>query len=152
LFLHSDIFKNILQSIPFILVIFLLSFIAYSLLAGILASMTTSIEDYQQIQAPLSIIMVVGYYLAIFSALYDSSLFIKIFSYIPFMSAIIAPSLLLMGQYTLTDMLISIVLLLGTNFILIRYGLKIYKVGILNYSSSKLWKKMIKAVKEEKTP
>ena len=37
-----------------------------------------------------------------------------------------------------------------TIFLLIKYGLKIYKVGILNYSSKGLWKKMFKALKEWK--
>ena len=36
-----------------------------------------------------------------------------------------------------------------TNFILIKYGIKVYKVGILNYSSKDLWKKIFKAVKEK---
>lgn len=149
LFLKSEVFKDILSAIPLVLVIFLLSFIAYSLLAGILASMTTSIEDYQQLQTPLMIIMLLGYYIAIFSSMYDSAIFIKVCSYIPFMSAIVSPALLLMGEATIIDMIISIGLLIITNFLLVRYGLKVYKVGILNYSSSKLWKKMMRAVKEK---
>lgn len=149
LFLNSDIFKGILSSIPFILVMFILSFIAFSLLAGILASMTTSIEDYQQLQTPLSIIMLAGYYVAMFASMYESAIFIKIISYVPLMSAIIAPALLLLGQYTIIDMCISIALLVLTIFLLVKYGSRIYKVGILNYSSSKLWKKMFKAAKEK---
>jgi len=34
-----------------------------------------------------------------------------------------------------------------TVWLLIKYGLRIYKVGILNYSSKDLWKKMFKALK-----
>ncbi len=33
------------------------------------------------------------------------------------------------------------------NYLLIKYGLRVYKVGILNYSSDKLWSKMWKALK-----
>jgi len=149
LFLSSDIFKEILSSLPFVLIMFLLSFVAFSLFAGILASMTTNMEDYQQLQTPLSIVMLVGYYLAMFASMYESSLFIKLISYIPLMSAIVAPALLLLGQYTLMDMGISILLLLITIFLLIKYGSRIYKVGILNYSSSNLWKKMFSALKQK---
>lgn len=149
LFLNSDIFSGIISALPFVLIMFLLSFVAFSLFAGILASMTTSIEDYQQLQTPLSIVMMVGYYIAMFASMYESSLFIKLVSYIPLMSAIIAPALLLLGQYTIIDMLISIVLLVITICLLIKYGSRIYKVGILNYSSSNLWKKMLEAIKQK---
>ncbi len=148
-FLKSDVFNNLLMSIPVVIVILLLSFLAYSLVAGILASMTTSIEDYQQIQTPIMILMMAGYYLAIISSAYDSATFIKFISYVPFISSILAPVLLIIGQITIFDALISITLLAITCLILIKYGLKVYKVGILNYSSSKLWKKMLKAVKEK---
>ena len=35
------------------------------------------------------------------------------------------------------------------DYILIKYGLRIYKVGILNYSETNLWKKMFKAIKSK---
>lgn len=148
-FVHSSQFTHMLYSIPFVVVILLISFLAYSLVAGILASMTTSIEDYQQIQTPIMILMITGYYLAIISSAYDSATFIKFISYIPFISSILSPVLLIIGQIGIIDVLISITLLVLTCFLLIKYGLKVYKVGILNYSSSKLWKKMLKAVKEK---
>ncbi len=148
-FLQSTQFTNMIYAIPFVIIILLLSFLAYSLVAGILASMTTSIEDYQQIQTPIMILMLAGYYLAIISSAYDSATFIKFISYIPFISSILSPVLLIIGQIGIVDILISTGLLLLTCFLLIKYGLKVYKVGILNYSSSKLWKKMLKAVKEK---
>lgn len=125
----------------------ILTFIAYSLLAGILASMTTNIEDFQQLQTPIMIISLVGYYLAMMAGVFDGALFIKIFSFIPLISAILAPSLLMLGQIGLVEITISTILVIITNILLIKYGLKIYKVGILNYSSSGLWKKMFKALK-----
>lgn len=148
-FIQSDVFTNLLLSIPVVIIILLLSFLAYSLVAGILASMTTSIEDYQQIQTPIMILMLAGYYLAIMSSVYDNAVFIKFISYIPFISSILSPVLLIIGQVSIIDALISIILLAIVCLLLIKYGLKVYKVGILNYSSSKLWKKMLKAVKEK---
>ena len=44
--------------------------------------------------------------------------------------------------------ILSIILLIGTCGLLYKYGLKIYKAGILNYSSSNLWKKMFKSLKD----
>lgn len=146
-FLESNLFTDIMTAIPFTIILFLLSFLAYSLIAGILASVTTSIEDFSQIQTPLMIILMLGYYLAIIASVYDSSVLIKVTAFIPLISAIVAPVLLILGQMTVIEIIISIVLVVVTNWLLIRYGLRIYKVGILNYSSNKLWKKMFKAVK-----
>ncbi len=133
--------------IPLILVLMILTFIGYSLLAGILASMTTNTEDFQQLQTPIMLISLLGYYLAIIAGGFKGSLIINILGYVPFISAILSPSLLVMGEFTVIDVLISIGLMIVVIFLLIKYGLKIYKVGILNYSSDKLWRKMFKALK-----
>ena len=49
--------------IPILIIMMILTFIAYSLLAGILASMTTNLEDYQQLQTPIVVVSLAGYYL-----------------------------------------------------------------------------------------
>lgn len=133
--------------IPITLILMVVTFIAYSLVAGILASMTTNMEDYQQVQTPIMIISFISYYLSVAAAMFKGSIFIKVLSYIPFFSALLAPSLLVLGQITIVDAVISILLTVGLIFILVKYGLRIYKVGILNYSGSHLWKKMFKAFK-----
>lgn len=144
----SDVGEKLIYIIPLTLVLMLLTFLAYSLLAGILASMTTNIEDFQQLQTPIMIISLVGYYLAVMAGIFKGALFIKILSFVPFISAILSPSLLVLGQIGIVEVLISNVIMGVTIWALIKYGLKIYKVGILNYSSNSLWKKMIKALKD----
>ena len=145
--LQSDIGSSLAYIIPLALILMILTFVAYALLAGILASMTTNIEDFQQMQMPIVIISLIGYYLAMMAGMFEGSLFIKILSFIPFISAILAPSLLVLGQIGITEVIIAIILLLITIWALLKYGMRIYKVGILNYSSKNLWKKMFKALK-----
>lgn len=146
--LSNGLSDKLIYIIPLTLILMILTFIAYSLVAGILASMTTNIEDFQQIQAPIMIVMVLGYYLSIMAGVFKGATFIKVLGYIPFISAILSPSLLVLGDFGVTDILIAIVMISGVIYLLIKYGLKVYKVGILNYSSSDLWKKMFKAIKE----
>ena len=145
----TGLFPKLIYIIPILLILMFLTFIAYSLLAGILASMTTNTEDFQQLQTPIMLISLAGYYLALMTNLFKGSLFIKIVSYFPFISAILSPSLLITGDITVIDFIISCIIMVGVIFLLIRYGLRIYKVGILNYSSKDLWKKMVKALKEK---
>mgnify|MGYP005773500169 CR=1 FL=1 len=145
-FLGSDIASQLTYIIPLALIMMLLTFIAYSLLAGVLASMTTNIEDFQQLQTPIMIISLVGYYLAIMAGVFEGSMFIKVLAFVPFISAILAPCLLVLGQMSIIEFIIAILLVIVIIFLLVKYGFKIYKEGILNYSSKNLWKKMFKAL------
>lgn len=146
---ETGFMDNLIYIIPITLILMIFTFIAYSLVAGILASMTTNMEDYQQVQTPIIIISLVSYYLSMMAAMFDGSIIIRILSYVPFISALLAPALLVLGQIGFIDVLVALIILIGTIYLLFKYGLKIYKVGILNYSSNGLWKKMFKAVKEK---
>lgn len=132
---------------PILIVIFLLSFFVYATLAGVLASMTTSAEDFQQLQTPLMIVLMLGYYIGIMAAAFKGSIFIRIISYIPFLSSMVAPITYILGETTIVDLGISAVVLLITCIFLFKYGIRVYKVGILNYSSKDLWKKVFKSLK-----
>ncbi len=145
----SDIGTQLVYIIPLALLMMVLTFIAYSLLAGVLASMTTNIEDFQQLQTPIMLISLVGYYLAIMAGVFEGSLFIKVLAFVPFISAILAPCLLVLGQIGIFEFVIAILLVILVIFLLVKYGFKIYKQGILNYSSKDLWKKMFKALKNK---
>ena len=148
-FLGTNIANSLYYIIPLVLIMIILTFIAYSLLAGILASMTTNIEDFQQLQTPITVISLIGYYLAVMAGVFEGSLFIKIAAFIPFISAVLAPCLLLLGQFTIIEFTIAVLLVIIVIYLLIKYGFRIYKEGILNYSSKNLWKKMFKAMKSK---
>ena len=52
----SGIMDKLTFIIPIAIILMILSFVAYSLLAAILASMTVNVEDFQQVQTPIMII------------------------------------------------------------------------------------------------
>ena len=145
--INTSFADKLIYMIPLLLILMILTFLAYSLLAGILASMTTTIEDFQQLQTPIMIILFIGYYLAVMAGMFKGSFFITGLSFVPFISAILAPSLFMIDQIGVYHVIGSIVIMIFTNYLLIKYGLRVYKVGILNYSSDKLWSKMWKALK-----
>ena len=145
----SGFLDKVLNLLPAVIILMILSFIAYSLIAGILASMTTNMEDFSQIQTPIMLVLLAGYYLAIMAGMFDGSTFIRVLSYVPFLSCLIAPSLYIIGQITMIDVMISILILGLTIFLMTKYGLKIYKIGILNYSNEKIWTRFAKAIKSK---
>ena len=137
--------NTIFLVIPVTIILIILSFLSYAIVAGILASMTVNIEDFNQLQTPIMLLSIAGYYLAVMAAMFDGSIFIRIISYIPFLSVFISPTLFVLGQITIFDMLLSVLILILFIFILLKFGLKVYKSGILNYSSDKVWSKLFKA-------
>lgn len=145
----TGVSSTISYMLPILLIMILLTFIAYSLLGGVLASMTTNLEDYQQLQTPIVIISLIGYYLSMTASIFKGSIFLKVMSYVPLLSSMLSPTLYMMGEITIIDLIGSIILLLMFIYLLFKYGMRIYKVGILNYSQTGLWKKMFKAVKEK---
>lgn len=143
----SGFTEKLVYIIPICIILFILSFIAYSIVAGILASLTVNMEDYQQIQTPIMLILMAAYYLAIMSSMFHGSILIKVLSYVPFISCLLSPSLLILGEITVVDSIISILILIVFNLIVLKRGMPIYKEGILNYSSEKVFKKLGRVIK-----
>ena len=143
----SGVLDNLSYIIPITIILMLLAFFTYSFLAAVLASMSTNLEDYQQIQTPIMMICLASFYLSLMSSLFEGSHFIKIISYVPLISCLLSPTLLMANQITIIDSLIAILIQVVFIVIIYRYGIRIYKVGILNYSSDKIWRRMFKAAK-----
>lgn len=146
----SGIMDNIKIALPLMLLLLIITLFAYSIVSGVLASVTTNMEDYQQIQTPIVLILLAGFYLSSLASIFKGSIFIKVASYIPFISSLLAPTMYTLGEFSLFDMLISILLMVVTILLLMKYGFRIYKVGILNYSDNNLWKKIFKSMKGDK--
>ena len=146
-FITPGIFTTILHILPLVIIFFVITLVTYAVLAAVLASMTTNIDDFQQLQTPLMLIVTIGFYLSIFAIIYNGSHFIKIMSFIPLISLLISPALYMLGEASILSIVIAIII--QTIFLIIVYkkGLKVYKVGILNYSGEHLWKKIFKALK-----
>lgn len=145
----SGFVEKLIYVIPLTLVLIVLSFIAYSIVAGILASMTVNMEDFSQLQTPLVFLSLGGYYLAMMAGMFNGSLLIRILSYVPFLSSFVSPSLYMMGEIGLIDIVISIIVLIIFIYLILHFGIKVYKVGILNYSNEKVWSKFFKAFKSK---
>ena len=56
----------------------------------------------------------------------------------------------MLGQIDILSIVISSLITIICTIVTFYYGLRIYKVGILNYSSTKLWGKMFKSLKNKK--
>lgn len=146
---NAGVFDLLLKGAIPLIILFIVSFALYAVVSAVLASMTTNNEDFQQLQTPLMIIMLVGYYVALMAVVFDGAVFINVLAFVPMLSVMIAPTLYLLGEMSLVALTLTTLVTIVATYIIYHYGLRIYKVGILNYSSSKLWKKMFKSLKQK---
>lgn len=143
----SILTDKLLVLVPTTLLLMLLSFLSYAILSGILASMTVNIEDFNQLQSPVMLLSVLGYYLAITASMFKGSTLIHVLSYLPFLSAFLSPTLYIIGEISAFEIIISIIIMILFIVLLLKKGIKVYKNGILNYSTDKVWNRVFKSMK-----
>ncbi|CCV64064.1 ABC-type transport system, permease component [Alteracholeplasma palmae J233] len=129
----------------------LLGTLLYLIFGAFLASVAVNQEDYQQVQSPIMMILMIGYFVSIAANSINLPILTKILAYIPFTSALTAPGAYFSGTIGIVDVVISIIILIVT-VILVTYILApIYKASILSYDDGKLFKRIKKIIKSSRT-
>ena len=138
-----------LQNLPFgqLIGLFLVYFIfGYLLYASMFAAIGSAVEnegDTQQLQLPLTIPLMLGYIIAIYSFRAPDSPIAFWGSIIPFTSPIVMISRLPFGVPA-WEIILSVVLLVITFIVFAWASAKIYKVGILMFGKKSTWKDLWK--------
>jgi ABC-2 type transport system permease protein len=135
-----------------ILIGFLLYFIlGYLLYASIFAAIGSAVEnegDSQQLQLPVTIPLLLGFFIALYAYKAPDSALVFWGSMIPFTSPIVMLARIPFGVPT-WELVVSLVVLLLT-FVLFAYlSAKIYKVGILMFGKKSSWKDLWKWLKQK---
>ena len=118
-----------------IVLLFLLGIFVFLILAGMLASFATKVEDAGKMGTPLILGTIILFFLAISLRGKGDIMITKVLSYVPLASTFFMPLRLLNGYAGLTEGLISIAILIVTIFLVYRFGERVYKRNILNYST-----------------
>ncbi len=145
--IDPNIVSAMVKILPLLIISLVFTLVTYAILAGVLASMTTNIDDFQQLQTPIMLTISIGFYLSILASIFEGAKLIKFMSYIPLVSFMLSPSLYMLNQVSTISVIVSVIVQILFTFWVYKYGLKVYKVGILNYSGDHLWKKIFGAIK-----
>ena len=134
-------------NVPQLVVAFLLFFIfGYLLYASMFAAIGSSVEnegDSTQLQLPVTVPLMLGFFVALYAFKAPGSQLVFWFSMIPFTSPIVMLARIPFGVAT-WELVLSIVLLIGTFFACAWASAKIYKVGILMYGKKSTFKDLWK--------
>ena len=129
---------------------FLFFFIfGYLLYASLFAAIGSGVEnegDSSQLQIPITIPLMLGFFVALYAFKAPDSSLVFWFSMIPFTSPIVMLARIPFGVAT-WELVLSIVLLVGTFIVCAWASAKIYKVGILMYGKKSTFKDLWKWLK-----
>lgn len=118
-----------------IVLLVLLGIFVFLVIAGMLGSFATKVEDAGKMGTPLILGTIILFFLAINLQGKGDIMITKVLSYVPFASTFFMPLRLLNGYAGLTEGLIAIAILVVTIFLVYRFGERVYKRNILNYST-----------------
>ncbi|PTI59906.1 ABC transporter permease [Staphylococcus warneri] len=125
------------------MVLWLLAVIGYIILGAIVGSLVSRIEDVGQAIMPLSLLVLISFYISLFNFSHPDSYLIKVCSYIPYISPFALIVRLNDGSYNITEVILSISIFVITILISLFFAAKIYKSAILSYNKRlfKIFKK-----------
>ena len=132
------------------IIVYLIIFaiVAYLVYVLILSSIISSVEEYQIAISPIMVIGLVSFYIGIFGMTSPEAPFIKVMSMIPFVSPYIMPLRIATMTVSTPMIWLSIGLNLLVIIIILTFGSRVYKNGVLNYSGDSVIKKFMQSVKK----
>lgn len=142
--------SNITPYLGFVTIIyFLLGYFVYSLLYALTGSTVSKPEDIQSANGPVAILAVVGFYLSYFTMMNPTSELNVFASLFPISSPFCMPFRVMMGLASVTDVIISVAILVVTILIIAQVAIKIYSNAILNYGTKMSLKDIVKMYRDK---
>ena len=138
---------NYTQLIVSFLLFFLFGYLLYASLFAAIGSAVENEADTQQLQLPVTIPLLLGFFIAFYAFRAPESTIVWWGSMIPFTSPIVMLARLPFGV-PMWELILSIGLLILTFFVCAWASAKIYKVGILMYGKKSTFKDLWKWLKQ----
>ncbi|REJ07272.1 ABC transporter permease [Halobacillus trueperi] len=123
-------------TIVYAVVFFILGYLLYATLAATLGSLVSRLEDAQQLLAPMIMLIVAGFLIAMFGLGIPDSTFITVSSYFPFFTPLIMFLRVGMLEIPIWEVALSIGILIGSILLLALIGARVYRGGVLMYGKS----------------
>ena len=142
--------SNITPYLGFVTILyFILGYLAYALLYALTGSTVSKPEDIQSANTPVAILAVIGFYLSYFTMMNPTSQLNVFASMFPISSPFCMPFRIMMGLASVTDVIISIAILIATILIIAQVAIKIYSSAILNYGTKMSFRDIVNMYKDK---
>lgn len=125
---------------------FLAACLLYTLLGAVLGSLVNKVQEVGQAIGPITIVLMLGFFVAISGINNPDTLLIKICSFIPFIASMIMPMRIGATDMGYWQANLSLVILFATIAALFLFSLRFYRGSVLTYGSGSLIKKIKQAL------
>jgi len=119
--------------IAVVILYFILGYFFYSSLYAAAGAMVASEAETQQVQMPITMLLVIGFVCVQAISNDPRSSTAEIMTMVPVWSPMTMPMRFVLGGATLGDVAVSLGILLVSTYLVVRAAAKIYRVGILMY-------------------
>lgn len=146
----KSIFDMPAELFLYMLVFFVLGFFIYAFLYGAIGSTATKLEDINTSVMPITVLFIAAFMVVIFSMTsgdVDNTV-MRICSYIPFTSPMAMFTRIAMSTVPVYEILISVVILIGSVIGIGVLSAKIYRVGVLLYGTAPKIGAILKAIRK----
>jgi ABC-2 type transport system permease protein len=119
--------------VAIVIVYFILGFFFYASMYAAVGAMVSSEQDTQQVQMPVTMLLVVGVLCLQMVSNDPRGSTTAIMTMVPFWSSMLMPMRYVLGGATLGEVAISLLILVVSTIVIARLAAKIYRVGVLMY-------------------
>lgn len=146
--LIQSFFNIPIDLLGYMVLYFLLGFLIYAFMYGAVGSTANKLEDINTSVMPITFLFIICFFITMFSMQGDQidSLLMKIASYVPFTSPMAMFTRIAMSNVMWYEILISVLILVGTVIGIGYLSAKIYRVGVLLYGTKIKMTKVLKMI------
>lgn len=126
-------------------------YLIYALCFAALGSIISRTEDLGSVMGPFMILIMGALVAGMFTMMDPTSTFVKVSTYIPFFSPIVAFSRVVMGEISTLELILSSAVLVVSIALIAFFASRIYVKGVMVYGEKFKWSQIKDLAKEEKT-
>ena len=156
LFLDKELLSLILDVSNFnlfllimIIIYFISGYFIYALLYALTGSTVSKPEDIQSANIPISILVIIGFYLSYLTMMNPNSNLNFFAAIFPLSSPFCMPFRVMMGVASVKEIILSLVIIVITIILIAKVAIKIYSNAILNYGTKLSIKELINMYKSK---
>ena len=130
-------------------VFFVLGYLLYAVLYAAAGSLVSRMEDVNNVVAPMSMIAVLGYLVAIYVSigfLPADAAWVALLSFVPFVSPYLMLSRVIAGQAGLPEVALAAGILVVSIIVMLWLAARVYAAGVLMYGQSPSFRRLIVTV------
>ncbi len=134
------------ETILVLVLYFILGYALYAVLNSVCGAAVSKVEDLNSAMMPVSIIVVIGFYLGYFTSVAGggSNTLSKLALYLPISSPFAVPFKILTGDIATQELLISMGILAAAIVVVAALSARIYSVSVMHYGNLLKWKDLRK--------